>query len=179
MGMLSTPASVPTAAPKPDNAKPNGKITPESIRSQLHLSGNQGAQLDRIVLAGKKVMFDKSTHQLMLQQMDGDGPMPEKLGKGVAGLMGLLWQESKQSLPPQLLIPAGMVLVAVAANFLQQAGEQITDQDIGSGIEVMVSAMLQTSGVDPNKVAEIGASAGQGGEKMPAAQPDKIGRAHV
>ena len=33
-----------------------GKTSPDAIRAQLHLDPKQGAQLDRIVLAGKKVM---------------------------------------------------------------------------------------------------------------------------
>ena len=88
--------------------------------------------------------------------------------------MALLWQESKQSLPPQLLIPAGMVLVAVAGDFLRQAGEPVTDQDIGGGIEALVTALLQAGGVDPEKVAQIGERGGKSDGTMPA---PKIGAA--
>lgn len=150
-GMLKTTDAKPAA----------GKLSPESIKAQMHLNGNQGAQLDRIVLAGKRVMFDKSSHKMMLEQLDGPGTIAQKLGQGVAGLIALLWQESKQSLPPQLLIPAGMILVAVAADFLRQAGQEVTDQDIGQGIEAMVTALLHAGGVDPDKLAEIG---GRGGK---------------
>jgi len=145
-GMLST-----------TQAKPNGgKITESSLKSQMHLTPQQSSQLDRIVLAGKKVMFSKQSHQMMLRELEGPGTLAQKLGQGVAGLMALLWQESKQSLPPQLLIPGGMILVTVAADFLRQAGQSVTDQDIGQGIEAMVTALLHASGADPDKVAEIG-----------------------
>jgi hypothetical protein len=157
MAMLKTPGNA-------------GKISPDSIRSQLHLNGNQGDQLDRIVLAGKKVMFSQQSHKLMLDQLQGPGTMGQKLGQGVAGLMALLWQESKRSVPPQLLIPAGMVLVAVAADFLKQAGQDITDQDIAQGIEAMVSALFHAAGVDPEKAAAIGGSAGA---KQSSKQPAK------
>lgn len=159
MAMLSTPA-----------VKSAGKLSPDAIKAQMHLSGNQGAQLDRIVLAGRKIMFSPQSHKMMLDQLNGPGTMGSKLGLGVAGLIALLWQESKQSLPPQLLIPAGMILVAVAADFLRQAGQSVTDQDIGQGMEAMVTALMHSAGVNADKVAEIGATAGQKRSTMRAAK---------
>lgn len=138
-----------------------GKTSPEAIRAGLHLDPKQAAQLDRMVLAGKKVMFSEQSHKMFLEQLDAPGTVAQKLGQGVAGLMGLLWQESRQSLPPQLLIPAGMVLVAVAADFLRQGGMDVTDEDVAGGIEALVTALLQAGGVDPEKMAEIGARGGK------------------
>ena len=165
MAMLQTTtkqAGEPKGSPAGKAAPANdaGKTSPEAIRAGLHLSGNQGAQLDRIVLAGKKVMFSKQSHKMFLEQLDGPGTTAQKLGQGVAGLMGLLWQESRQSLPPQLLIPAGMVLVSVAADFMRKGGMDVSDEDIAGGIEALVTALLQVAGVDPDKVAEMGARGG-------------------
>ena len=85
-----------------------------------------------------------------------------------AGLMGLLWHESRQSLPPELLIPAGMCLVAVAADFLRKGGMEVTDEDVAGGIEALVTALLQAGGVDPEKVAQIGERGGKSDGTMPA-----------
>lgn len=148
-------------------ASPEGKTSPEAIRAGLHLDPKQAAQLDKIVLAGKRVMFSEQSHKMFLEQLDGPGPTDQKLGQGVAGLMGLLWQESRQSLPPELLIPAGMVLVAVAADFLRKGGMDVSDQEVAGGIEALVTALLKAGGVDPDKMAEIGARGGDAGGKMP------------
>ena len=148
-------------------ASPEGKTSPEAIRAGLHLDPKQAAQLDKIVLAGKRVMFSEQSHKMFLKQLDAPGPTDQKLGQGVAGLMGLLWQESRQSLPPELLIPAGMVLVAVAADFLRKGGMAVSDQEVAGGIEALVTALLQAGGVDPDKMAEIGARGGATGGKMP------------
>ena len=174
MAMLQTTtkqAGEPKGPPagKAAPAKGSSKTSPEAIRAGMHLTGNQGAQLDRIVLAGRRVMFDKTSHHLFLDQLDGPGTLAQKLGQGVAGLVSLLWQESKQSLPPQLLIPAGTVLVAVAADFLKQGGMDVSDQDVAGGIEAMVTALFQAAGVDPDKVAAAGEKAGQG--KAPTRAP--------
>jgi hypothetical protein len=159
MGMLTS------AAPKPAAKKAEaGKLSPEAIKAQMHLDPKQAQQLDRIVLAGRKVMYSPESHKLMLKELEGPGTIAQKIGQGVAGLMALLWQESKQSIPPQLLIPAGMVLVADAAQFLKEAGQDVTDQDIGQAMEAMMSALFHAGGVDPEKLAEIGG----GGGKMAA-----------
>ena len=151
-------------------AAPAGETTPEGIRAGMHLNGNEGAQLDKIVLAGRKVMFSEQSHQMFLDQVDAPGDMAQKLGKGVAGLMALLWQESRQSIPPKLLIPAGMVLVGVAAEFLNKGGMEVTDKDIAGGMEEMVDSIMTAAGVDTGRMSEMGGrSAGDAG-KM--AQPD-------
>ncbi len=150
------------------SAKPKGDLSPEAIEAKMHLTGKQPEQLKRIVLAGMKVMFDKSTHKLMLDQLNGPGTIAQKIGQGVAGLLAMLWQESKQSLPPQLLIPAGMVLVAHAAKFLRDSGQDISDQDIGQAIEAMTTALLHAGGVDSQKLAAIG-----GGERKMPPMPAK------
>lgn len=137
------------------SATPGWKITEESVKSQLHLTGKQGAQLERIVLAGRKVLFSKESHQLMLKELDGPGTISQKIGQGVAGLMALLWQEHP-ALPPNLMIPGGMLLVVVVADFLKKAGQEVTDAEIGGAIETMTTAILHAGGIDSDKVASMG-----------------------
>ena len=60
------------------------------------------------------------------------------------------------------------VLVAVAADFLRKGGMDVTDQDVAGGIEALVTALLQAGGVDPDKVAEIGARGAKTDGTMPA-----------
>ena len=158
MGLLQTAA-----------AQTASKITPEFIEGKLHLTEKQKPQLKRIVLGGLKVMFSKESHHLMLAELDGPGTIAEKIGKGVAGLLALLMHESTNSLPPDLLNSAGMVLVAYAAQWLNKAGTPVSDQDIGGAIDTMTAAVLHAGGVDPSKLAEAG-----GRPAKPAAQPEKV-----
>jgi hypothetical protein len=175
MAMLQTTEKAkPTTAPKPGAAPADGgSLTPEALQAKMHLTPQQSAQLDRIVTAGKKVMFSKDTHHLMLEQLDGPGTIGQKIGNGVAGLVALLWQESQRSIPPMLLIPAGVVLCAVVAQFLKQAGQGITDQDIGNAIETMTNMLLSASGTDPDKLANAGAG------KASAPAPDDAAAANA
>ena len=159
------PASPMSANP----AKGGGKLTPEALQSKMHLTPQKAQQLDRIVLAGKKVMFSEQSHSMMLDQLKAPGPISQKIGTGVAGLIGLLWQESQHSLDPSLLVPAGVVLCAVVAEFLRGAGQDVSDQEVGIAIETMTHAVLSAGGVDPDKLANAGVRGAQGA--APSADP--------
>jgi hypothetical protein len=137
-------------------------ITPQSIMAQLHLTPPQAQQIQRIVVAGMKVMFSPQSHNLMTQQLQGPAPMPQKLGQGVAGLMGLLAKESNNTLPPKLMVPAGMVLVAHAADFLRKAGQQVSDVDVGNAIQILIQTLLKSAKLDPNLSAATAAQPPQG-----------------
>jgi hypothetical protein len=142
-----------------------GKLSPDRIASRMHLTPKQKTQMQRIVVAGQKVMFSKQSHHLLLEQLKGPGTIAQKLGQGVGGLLGYLMQESRGSLPQELLIPAGMVLIAIAADFLQKSGENVSEQDIGEAMNVLVRELLNAGGIDPDKVASIAASG-----RLPAAK---------
>lgn len=156
-------------------AQPTGntQLSPKAIEAQLHLDPQQKQQLQRIVAAGMKVMFDQQSHQMMLDSMQAPGPVPDKLGQGIAGLLGLLMQESKNSLPPQLLVPAGLVLIAHAAEFMNETGMPVSDEDFGNAVDVMVTTVLDAFGLDAERVAAVAgdAQAAAGGDGQPGAAP--------
>ena len=137
--------------------KTDAALSPAAIEAKMHLPPNMQEPFQRIVVAGLKVMFDPQTHHLMLKELSGPGPMPQKLGLGVAGLMALLFQQAQRSMPPQLLIPCGLVLLAHAAEFVAKAGQPLTAQDFGAAAETLTAAILKAAKVDPAKVAAAGA----------------------
>jgi hypothetical protein len=132
----------------------SGDLSPEGVRNKLEIPDNLKDAYDRIVVAGMKVMFDKSTHEMALKAMQGDGPVEQRLAQGIAGLMGMLVEKSNKTMPPQLVIPAGIELLAAAADFIKQSGsEPIEDQQIGEAMALFVQLILEQSGVtDPAKM---------------------------
>ena len=165
MAMLkSMKAQMPQAAA----GLPQGKITSANVQAKMHLTPQQGVMMQRIVVAGMKVMFDAKTHSLMLDQLKGPGTISQKIGQGVAGLMAMLMQESKNSLPGNLLIPAGLVLSCKAAEFLRGSGQLVSDADLAEAMNVMTREILNATGTDPDKVAEMAQS---GSMKKPGMKP--------
>ena len=106
---------------------------------------------DKLVAAGIKIMFDKSTHYLMQEQMAADGEISDKLAEGVASLMAMMLKNSKGAFPQQLIIPAGIELMLHAADFAAQgAGEKVDADDMGSAIQKFVFKLFEGAGIKPD-----------------------------
>lgn len=129
------------------------ELTPEKVNSQIKMPPELQEAYDRVVLAGMKVMFDKATHSKVMKAIEGEGPLSKRLGVGIAGLMATLFKQSNNTIPPQVLIPAGTNLLMQAADFLKRTGtEPVSNQDIGEAMQVMINTILDMFGVDPMKL---------------------------
>ena len=151
-GLIDQKPKTAPAKPVPAVMKA-GAMAPKVIMEQMNVTPQQKPMLERMVAAGMRLMFDKRTHGMMLEQMQGDGPIEQKLGQGIVGALGVLWQESKGSLPPQLLIPTGMVLLAHAAEFANKTGESVTPEQFGAAQQIMIDTLLQQAGANPEAIA--------------------------
>jgi hypothetical protein len=131
---------------------------------------------DKVVAAGMKIMFDKSTHHLMQEQMAAEGEISDKLAEGVASLMAMMLKNTKGAFPQQLIIPAGIELMLHAADFAAQGGgETVTAEDMGAAVQKFVFKLFEGTGVKPEalmaSVDHIGKLNEQGQGGAPAAEP--------
>jgi len=138
-------------------ARPEGDdIDTETIKKNINMPPELQEAYERVVIAGMKIMFSKESHKLMLDELQKEGPLGQKLGMGIAGLMLLLFKESNQTIPPEVIIPAGVNLLSRAADFIRKSEiEKITNADIGDAMEVMISTILQKFGVGPEQMAQM------------------------
>ena len=138
-------------------ARPDGDdLSVETIKENIKMPPELQEAYERVVIAGMKVMFSKESHKLMLDEIQKEGPIGQKLGMGIAGLMLLLVKESNNTIPPEVIIPAGVNLLSRAADFIRKSEiEKITNADIGDAMEVMISTILQKFGVEPEQMAEM------------------------
>ena len=138
-------------------ARPEGDdIDTETIKKNINMPPELQEAYERVVIAGMKVMFSKESHKLMLDELQKEGPLGQKLGMGIAGLMLLLFKESNQTIPPEVIIPAGVNLLSRAADFIRKSKiEKITNANIGDAMEVMISTILQKFGVGPEQMAQM------------------------
>lgn len=163
-----------TAPAKQPGIAGQNAMSPRAVMRAMKVTPEQQRQLLRIVAAGMKVMFDEQTHQMMLDQLNQPGPIEQRLSQGIVGLMAMLWKESKGSMPPQLIIPAAMVLLAEATDFLNKAGQQVTPEQFGRANEMMIDSLLNQAGVSGDKLAAAAQARAQGGAG-PAEQPAPAG----
>lgn len=138
-------------------ARPEGdELTADAVQKGIKVPPELQNVYERVVLAGMKVMFSKETHRLMLKELQRPGPLGDRLGKGVAGLMLLLFKESNQSMPPQIIFPAGIELLMQAVDFIRKSDlEKVTNADVGNAIEVLISTILEKFGVPPEKMQQM------------------------
>lgn len=138
-------------------ARPEGEeLTPEAVSENIQMPPELQEAYDRVVLAGMKIMFSKDSHKLMLKELQKPGPVGQKLGQGIAGLMLILVKESNNSIPPAVLIPAGIQLMMQAVDFMRKTGmEKVTNQDIGDGMELMIMTLMEKFGASPEKVQQM------------------------
>ena len=137
--------------------RPEGDdLTTEAVTKDIKMPPELQEAYERVVIAGMKVMFSKESHRAMLQEIQKPGPMDERLGKGIAGLMLMLFKESNETMPPAVIIPAGVNLLMEAVDFLRNSGlAKPTNADIGGGIEIMMATVLDKFGLPPDKLAQM------------------------
>jgi hypothetical protein len=137
--------------------RPDGTdLSTESVTKDIKMPPELQEAYERVVIAGMKVMFSKESHRALLKELERAGPMDQRLGKGVAGLMLLLFKESNATMPPEVIIPAGVKLMMEAVDFMRESGSgSPTNADIGNGMQIMISIILEKFGVAPDKMEQM------------------------
>lgn len=130
-------------------------ITPEKVQEGIQIPDQFKQAYERMVAAGMSVMFSKDSNKAAVDSiMRGEGPIAQRLGKSIAGLLGMIVKESNNTIPPQIIIPAGVTLLIQAADFLRKAKlADINNQVIGDAMDVMITTVMQAAKLDVQKVA--------------------------
>jgi hypothetical protein len=156
-------------AQSPDNAD---SITPEKIAEGIQIPDDLKEAYERVVASGMQVLFSKDTHQAALDIFKTQqGDVAQKLGQGIAGLLATIYGEAGGSLPPQVMIPAGVELLVQAADFMRRSGmAKITNKVIGDAMDIMVTSILEGAGLSIDKMVGFVDQKMASGEQPPAAE---------
>jgi len=149
----------PPAAPAPEGAAqggmPQGAFDPKEMRARMDLPDNLKAAYDRTIKAGMKMMFDPKTRAQTMQFMDGPGDEATKIGEGVGSIMLALFEYSNQTMPPQIIIPCGLELIAHAGEVGREAGLPLDDNVMAEAMSQMVPFILEKMGIKPEKIQQM------------------------
>lgn len=144
-----------------------GQLTPQGLQQHFKVPAQYQEAYTRACAAGMKILFDKSTHDMVAQYLQKPGDTGMKIGSGVASVVLYVYKQSNQTLPPQVLIPAGLYLVAQALDYVKKTNTlPLTPQDEGKAMQAMIGIVLQKFHIDPNKML---ANIDQQGGKPPVA----------
>lgn len=108
------------------------------------------AAYDKIVLAGMKVMFeDDQMHAQLLQGLK-ESPNVKTVVEGIIGILGLLFKESRNTMPPGPMILAGQSLLMEALDFMEEGGLiEVTPQVLDEATQLYIESMLPKIGLNP------------------------------
>lgn len=124
--------------------------------------------LHRVVLAGMKLMYAPQVFPMFKQALEAGGPLPQVLASQAAGLMKILMDKANGSIPKQVVIPAGAMLLAEMADFMRKAKlANPSEKDMQEAVQILVKLMVKVfAGGQPQGQPAPGAAPGQ-----PAAAP--------
>lgn len=136
------------------------ELTPESARAQMKLPPDLVQVYERVVDGGLKLMFSERTREQTLQFMQGEGDPSEKMGEGVAAVMATLFKQSNNTMPPQVIIPAGIELLLHAVDVVRKSGGEWSQDDTAESMANMVEAIFRQFGTS---LDQVGGMMQQGG----------------
>lgn len=111
---------------------------------------------DKIVMAGKKVMYSQQTHQELMQGLDQEPNKIKAVAEGIVGVLGMLFKQSRNTMPVTPMIQAGMTLMLDALDFLEQAGMiQVREAELDAATKSYMDAIMPKVGITPQMMQGV------------------------
>lgn len=135
----------------------------QGIKKQM--KPDQAKNLDRVLTEGNKLLFGKDTHYQLMDGLKDSKDIPGDLGNGAFALFMMLYKGGGYTMPTDIMMAVGAILIARACAFLSQAGMvQVTDDDYEEAVHVYSVKLHST--LDPSFKERMSKSIG-GGQQQP------------
>lgn len=111
----------------------------------------------RTIIAAETMLFDPKTHsnmELIKNPKSRDNPV-ETIASGVAGLMNLLYVQSRRTLPTEVVIYGGIVIACVVWDFAERGlNIPISPKIIAQTTQLMCEKLFKSLGVSPEQLRD-------------------------
>lgn len=125
------------------------------VRRQMQLPKGMESAYDKVIKAGLKLMFDPSMREETLQFMEDSNGEPAAMAEGVSSVVVMLFKESNETIPPVLLIPAGVELLVHAVEVARKGGADVSNEQVAEGMGQMVEQILTKFGTTPEQMQQL------------------------
>lgn len=153
--------------------KPAGQVDVEKIIAEARnkIPPQLREMFDKVVLSGERIMFDKGSYHMTEEMLAKPGPLAKRISDGIVTLVYMLWTKSNKTIPPQLIVPATLVLALRAFQFLQESKDPEATADVlGEAVADSVQGVMDRFGATQDKIpALVRGQGGQAGQAAPAA----------
>lgn len=155
----------PLAKPAPKKSTGPVDVKPIIAKARADIPPQLAEMFDKVVLSGMRIMFDKQSHGMTMEMLDKPGPLAKRIADGIITLIYMLWEKSNKTIPPQLIVPATLVLTLRAFEFLQQSKDpEATTEVLGEAVADAVQGVMDRFGATQDKIpALLKGQQGQGG----------------
>lgn len=127
--------------------------------------------VQRVVAAGLKTMYAPGMRQDLMNEINRDVPIPQKMAEGVVGLVLTLDKQTKGGIPMPAIFPAVLMLLAESAELLTNAGQAVTQEDYNEAAQMAYVLFARKMGAkDEQIMGELQKRVG-GGEMEPGEGP--------
>ncbi len=114
------------------------------------------ASYDKIVAAGTKVIYDKETFSELMKGIDQSKDPVFEVADGIVGILGILYKQSRNTMPLVPMISAGMTLMVDALDFMEQAGMATIDKEtLAKATTMYMNSLLPKLGLTPEKMQGV------------------------
>lgn len=136
--------------------------------------------LERVVMAGMKLMYDKATRQFFVNGMKQEGPIADRLAMEAAGLIKMLDEKTHGAIPKAVIVPAAVALMMEMVRFMLESGiAKPKGTEIKEAMQKLVLIIMDQYGVirqiqeSRNPKPPIPAAVPAGGAPMTQAAPSQ------
>lgn len=163
--------NTPPQAPEATGAGAAVDVNPIVAKVREGLPPNLQGIYDKAVLSGMRIMFDKNSFQMTMDELKKPGPLAGRLSNGTIALVYMLWTSSKQTLPPQIIVPLTLTMTLKAFDFVQMIQDpEATKETLGEACAQAVQGVMDRFGATEDKLPELVKAGGQA-PAQPGAAP--------
>lgn len=145
---------------QPAGVRPSGQAVNKMLLDieaniESKVSKENKERYHKTVLAADTMLFDPKTHanmQLVKNPESRTKPV-ETISEGVAGLMWLLYQQSKRSMPAEVLIYSGTTTICHVLDYAERGLKlDITPQIISDTVRRCSEKLFEKMGITPDQL---------------------------
>lgn len=106
--------------------------------------------MQRVILAGMKLMYDPKTFPLFKEGLTQDAPISQILSVQTAGLIKLLEDKSNNTIPKNIIAPSAIMLLTEMARFVTESGiAKPSDSDIKTAMQKVLGIVTKLYSAPP------------------------------
>ena len=138
------PQEAPGGAPQEGQSQSLRERIEPSIREQMN--PQQIQDMDRVLDYGMEMIFGKETASKLFDSIrpEDEIPIEDELGSAAVNMMLIMVKKSGNSMPGEVVIPAGTILLATSVDYINESGiAQVSDEQFGSALEMFVDVIQE------------------------------------